>query len=64
MQKMPSGYGSSGTSLAVSLYVLSGEGLHIGQAYATACVLLFIVLIINLSSTLLTSKLQKKQENA
>jgi phosphate transport system permease protein len=63
MQKMPEDLSSSGTSLAVCLYVLSGEGLHIGSAYATACVLLFIVLVINLASTLLTGKLHKKQVN-
>ena len=35
------------------MYVLSGEGLHTDQAYATAVVLLVVVIIINGLSTLI-----------
>ena len=54
------GFYSSGTSLAVALYVLAGEGLHIKEAYATASVLILIVLTLNIISTILVNKLQKK----
>lgn len=54
------GYLSGGTSLAVALYALAGEGLYLNEAYATACVLILIVLILNVISTLLVTKLQKK----
>lgn len=54
------GYLSSGTSLAVALYVLAGEGLHMNKAYATACVLIIMVFALNLLSTLFVTKLKKK----
>lgn len=54
------GFMSSGTTLAVALYVLAGEGLYIDEAYATACILLLIVLSLNIISTLLVTKLQKR----
>ena len=44
---------------AVHLYVLSGEGLHTDQAYATAVVLLVVVIIINGLSTLIAKKFTK-----
>lgn len=42
---------SSGRTLAVHMYCLSSEGLHINQAYATAVVLLIVVILINLLSS-------------
>ena len=50
---------SSGRTLAVHMYVLSGEGLHTDQAYATAVVLLVVVIIINGLSTLIAKKFTK-----
>ena len=50
---------SSGRALAVHMYVLSGEGLHTDQAYATAVVLLVVVIIINGLSTLIAKKFTK-----
>lgn len=50
---------SSGRTLAVNMYVLSGEGLHTDQAYATAVVLLVVVIIINGLSTLIAKKFTK-----
>jgi len=41
---------SSGRTLAVHMYVLSGEALHMEQAYGTAIVLLILVILINLLS--------------
>lgn len=49
--------GSSGRTLAVHMYVLSNEGFHVEEAYATATVLIIIVLIINALSTWLGNKL-------
>lgn len=42
---------SSGRTLAVHMYCLSGEGLHVNQAYATAVVLLIVVVFMNLLSS-------------
>lgn len=49
----------SGRTLAVHMYVLSCEGLHIDQAYATAVVLLLLVLGINLLSTALARRVKR-----
>lgn len=57
---MPSGYASSGSSLTVMLYVLSSEGLHVGEAFATAAVLIMLVVIINLISEIIDKKFSKK----
>lgn len=50
----------SGRTLAVHMYALSSEGLHINEAYATAVVLLLIVLLINGLSKLAAKRLSKK----
>ena len=47
----------SGRTLAVHMYVLSSEGFHVNEAYATATILIVIVLIINALSTFISSKL-------
>ncbi len=49
----------SGRTLAVHMYVLSSEGLHIDKAYATAVVLLVMVFVINGLSGLLAKKIAK-----
>lgn len=54
--KMPTGIFSSARTLALHVYMLSSEGLHVGEAYATAMVLLVIVLIINFISNKIASK--------
>lgn len=46
-------------TLAVHMYALTSEGLYVKQAYATAVVLLVIVVIINWLSELLAKKLTK-----
>mgnify|MGYP002801573278 FL=1 len=51
----------SGATLAVHMYVLSGEGLHMNEANATGVVLLIIVLGINLLSSLVAKKLTKEK---
>lgn len=60
IQPMPTGYKSGGTTLAVALYRLASDGLYVNEAYATACILILIVLTLNIISTLLVEKLQKK----
>ena len=50
--KIPNGLFSSGRTLSIHMYLLSTEGIHINEAYATAVVLLIVVLIINGLSTI------------
>ena len=55
--KIPSNLMGSGRTLAVHMYVLSSEGLYMNQAFATAVVLLIVVLLLNGVSDLLARKL-------
>ncbi|MDR1906205.1 MAG: phosphate ABC transporter permease PstA [Clostridiales bacterium] len=64
LKPMPTGFKSAGTTLAVALYALSREGLYIKEAYATASVLILIILTLNVISTVLVNKLQKKLAGA
>ncbi len=57
---MPTGYDDSGATLAVALYQLSGEGWYIKEAYATAVVLIVIVLSLNLLAEFISSRLTRK----
>ena len=50
----------SGRTLAVHMYALSTEGMSIDKSYATAFVLLIIVLILNALSSLVAKKLTKE----
>lgn len=52
---------SSGRTLAVHMYVLSSEGLYMGPAYATAVILLVVVLLMNLASSLVAKKFSKEE---
>lgn len=56
---MPKNLMSSGRTLAVHMYALSSEGLHTQQAYATAVILLLIVLLINTLSAFIAKKVAK-----
>ena len=58
---LPTNVMSSGRTLAVHMYVLASEGLYIPQAYATAVVLVVIVIGINALSAKVASKLMKGQ---
>lgn len=53
----------SARTLSVHMYVISGEGLYIDQAYATAVVLLIFVVIINALSSFAASKIGKEKKN-
>ena len=50
---------SSGRTLAIHMYCLSSEGMHIDQAYATAVILLIVVIFINLLSGKITKSVTK-----
>lgn len=57
---MPGGYFDSNATLAVALYRLSGEGWYVNEAYATAVVLIVLVLALNFLAELIAGKLNKK----
>ncbi|TXJ04843.1 MAG: ABC transporter permease subunit, partial [Acinetobacter sp.] len=48
---------SSSRTLAVHMYAISGEGIYINQTYATAVVLLLLVIVMNLLSEWTVNKL-------
>lgn len=52
---------SSGRTLSVHMYALLSEGLFMEQAYATAVVLLIMVLLINILSGFLAKKVSAKK---
>lgn len=59
MANVPSSLFTSVRTLSVHMYVLSGEGLHVEQAYATATVLLIVVACINALSSMIAKRLAK-----
>jgi phosphate transport system permease protein len=50
---------ASGRTLAIHMYALSSEGLYTGQAYATAVILLVMVIGINALSAYVAKKIVK-----
>ena len=60
MAKIPSNIFSSARTLSVHMYRLSNEGLHTDAAFATAVVLLLMVIGINALSNVLAGKFAKK----
>lgn len=57
--KIPESIFSSGRTLAIHMWALSSEGFHTDEAYATAVILLVLVLLMNGLSTLVSKKLMK-----
>jgi phosphate transport system permease protein len=57
--KLPQGLFSSGRTLSVHMYTLSSEGFHTDEAYATAVVLLIIVLMINTISAIIAKRVTR-----
>lgn len=57
--KVPSGVMGSGRTLAVHMYNLASEGLYMDQAYATAVILLILVVGINTLSSVIAKRLTK-----
>lgn len=60
IRQVATGLFDSGSTLAVHMYLLAGEGLYTEQAYATAVVLLVVAAIINLSSQVISKRIIKK----
>lgn len=58
--RIPDEVFASGRTLAVHMYALSSEGFHTNEAYATAVVLLLLVLGINMLSTKFAGKMVKE----
>lgn len=57
--QIPGNLMGSGRTLAVHMYALSSEGLHMDQAYATAVILLIMVLLINWMSGMIAKHITK-----
>ena len=57
--QIPQNVFGSGRTLAIHMYVLSSEGLHTGQAFATAVVLLIMVFGINALASLVAKKIKR-----
>ena len=57
--KIPGSIMESGRTLALHMWTLANEGLHEDKAYATAVILLVLVIGINMLSSCVTSKLMK-----
>ena len=57
--KVPSSVMGSGRTLALHMYTLASEGLYMDQAYATAVILLVLVVGINTLSSVIAKKLTK-----
>ena len=57
--QIPDSIMGSGRTLALHMYVLSSEGLYMDQAYATAVILLVLVVGINALSSVIARKLTK-----
>ena len=51
----------SGRTLAIHMYSLSREGMHMKEAYATAVILLIVVILINWVSDRVARKLEKSK---
>ena len=58
--QIPKNAFGSGRTLAVHMYMLSSEGLYMNQAYATAVILLILVVVINTLSGMIAKRLTKK----
>lgn len=60
MATIPTSLLDSARTLAVHMYVLSSEGFHVEEAYATAVLLLVFVILLNAISTRISKSLIKK----
>ena len=58
--EMPKSYFSQGSTLSVFMYYFQCEGLHLNEMYATAVVLLAVVLALNVAILLLTRRKKLK----
>ncbi len=60
--QIPRGFSDSARTLSVHMYALSSEGLHTGEAYATALILLIMVVGINALAAFLAKRLTKGKQ--
>lgn len=58
--QMPDGYSSTGATFSVFMYVFQQEGLQMDEMYATAVVLLVIVIVLDVLVTLVQKKFDRK----
>ena len=58
--QIPAGVMGSGRTLAVHLYALWTEGMHVDQSYATAAVLLVMVILLNLISSKISARIARQ----
>ena len=56
---MPKGYLSSGSSFSVMMWMFSSEGLYINQTFATASILLIMIIVLNALLFFVNKKLKK-----
>lgn len=61
--QIPKNVLGSGRTLALHMYVLANEGLHTDKAYATAVILLILVIGINMLSGVIAKKITKGNGN-
>lgn len=61
MDGMPDSLLSPGSSFAVMMYIFSGEGLYVGEAYATGVVLIVFVALLNGAVSLLNRRKKEKE---
>ncbi|MEA5026896.1 Phosphate transport system permease protein PstA [bioreactor metagenome] len=57
--QIPDSIFSSGRTLAIHMYALNNEGLYVNESYATAVVLLIVVIFINALSTFIAKKFKR-----
>ncbi|MGN0194565.1 MAG: phosphate ABC transporter permease PstA [Pseudoramibacter sp.] len=60
--QIPKNIMGSGRTLAVHMYSLWTEGMNVDQSYATAVILLVVVIILNLISDLIAKKVNKANQ--
>ena len=60
MAKVPNNLFASARTLSVHMYLLSNEGLHTNEAFATAVVLLVFVMLINMLANFVARRLSAK----
>jgi phosphate transport system permease protein len=59
--QIPENVFASARTLSVHMYALSSEGLHVGEGYATAVILLIVVVLINAASNAVAKRIGGKK---
>lgn len=59
VKTMPKGVMSAGSSLAVMMFSLAVEGMHMQEAYGTAFVLIIIIIFLNIMASFIEKKYKK-----